>query len=271
MSVQCPLCASTSLVRLEEEPPYAVYACRDCEYGFVHPTPSREALAQAYDAAYYEPWTKQQAAARKRLWQRRLARVRAYVQTGRLLDVGGGDGGFAEAAKRVGFAVEATELSEAGAREIAARAGVPVHVGEVEELALPQGGYDVITAWHVLEHMRRPFAALAAMQRLLAPGGWLFIAVPNRRNLLMRALYRLAKRRPYPLFSMKAREIHLSHFTPASLVRAIQQAGFRVVAMDWDDALLAPHLRALDWMAALVHRLGGPLITEAMLAVARKD
>ena len=268
MTVRCPLCGGARLARLEEEPPHAVYACRDCGHGFVHPVPSREALAAAYDATYYEPWTREQTAARERLWQRRLARVRAHVRAGRLLDVGGGDGGFARAAKAAGFAVEATEFSEAGAREIAQRAGVRVHVGEIEELALPAGAWDVLTAWHVLEHMRQP---LAALHRLLAPGGWLFVAVPNRRNLLMRALYRIAKGRPYPLFSMKAREIHLSHFTPASLARALGQAGFRLVALGWDDALLAPHLRALDRVAALVHRLGGPLITEAMLAVARRE
>jgi len=266
---RCPLCGGENLKLLEQEPPYRVFACRGCDYGFVHPTPSAEALAEAYDAAYYAPWTQGQQRARARLWQRRLGVVRRYVRAGRLLDVGGGDGSFARLAKASGFAVEATEFSAAGADEIRRRAGVPVHLGEIETLGL-SGGYQAITAWHTLEHMRRPFAALRAMRALLADDGFLFVAVPNRRNLLMRALYRLAKGRPYPLFSMRAREIHLSHFTPGSLRRALEDAGFQVVALMRDDALLDPRLRALDALAGLPAKLGGPLMSEAMLAVAGK-
>jgi SAM-dependent methyltransferase len=45
--------------------------------------------------------------------------------------------------------------------------------------ALPDGHFHLITAWQVIEHLRRPRAALAELVRALAPGGVLCVGVPN--------------------------------------------------------------------------------------------
>jgi len=252
--------------------PYQVYACRDCELGFVHPVPTAEVLAHAYGEAYYEPWQQQHVAARQRMWQRRIDRVRALQPAGRLLDIGGGDGAFASVAAAAGYQVEATEFSSSGAAQI--RLHVPqaiAHIGELVDLDLPSASFDVVTAWHSFEHMRDPFAALAEVRRILKPGGQFIMAVPNRHNRLMSLLYRLLKGRPYPLFSLHTKEIHLYHFTPASLRLALQQAGFAVDSIGWDRSMVEPAKRFIDVVAALPHLFGGQLATEAMLAVSHPE
>lgn len=269
----CPLCGSADVQAIEaDEPPYLVYACRGCELGFVHPLPTVEALARAYGEAYYEPWQQQHVAARQQMWQRRIERLQSLAPDGRLLDIGGGDGAFAAVAAAAGYRVEATEFSAAGAAQIGQRVpSAAVHVGELVELGLPDAAFDVVTAWHSFEHMRDPFAALAEVRRILKPGGLLLMAVPNRHNRLMALLYQLLKGRPYPLFSLKSKEIHLYHFTPASLRLALARSGFAVERIGWDRSMVEPAKRLIDAVAAVPHLLGGPLVTEAMLAVARRE
>jgi len=96
------------------------------------------------------------------------------------------------------------------------------------------------------------------------------IAVPNRHNHLMRLFYRLARGRAYPLFSLHTKEIHLSHFTPASLRRAVEQAGFRVRRLEPDRAMVEPAKRLIDAAARLGFYMAGYLGTEAILLTAEK-
>ena len=273
--ISCPLCGGSGPHRVVEknEPPYQVLVCPGCDYGFVHPLPDVESLAKAYREAYYEPWREQHVAARRRMWRWRLKQVRKMVPGGRLLEVGAGEGDFLSLAVEAGYAVAATEFSEAAAASIRDR--VPkaiVWKGELEELNLPEDEFDVVVAWHSLEHMRFPFRALAAMHRTLKPGGGLLIAVPNRNNDLMRFFYRLVRGRPYPLFSLRGKEIHLSHFTPRSLKRAVEDAGFTVRDIAPDLAMVEPMKKLIDWVAAIPFIMGGHICTEAMLLTAvRKE
>ncbi len=265
----CPLCGGTGPFRVLEEglePPFRVLACPVCDYGFVHPLPDVERLAAAYGESYYEPWREQDVAARRRMWAWRLNEVRRMQPAGRLLEVGAGDGDFLARAADAGYDVTATEFSEAAVANLRRR--VPratVMAGEIEAMDMPAESFDVVVAWHSLEHMRFPFRALEAMRRALRPGGALLIAVPNRNNHLMRWFYRLARGRAYPLFSLHAKEIHLSHFTPASLRRAVEQAGFAVRDVTPDRAMVEPAKRVIDAVAALSFHAAGHVGTEAML------
>lgn len=272
-SVHCPLCGSTGPHRVLEdsEPPYRVMACPVCDYGFVHPLPGRERLAEAYDEAYYEPWRTHDVTARERMWRWRLEQVRSMVCEGRLLEIGAGDGDFLAMAVAAGYEVTATEFSEAAVANIQQKfPQIRVYTGEIEDIGLKAETFDVIVAWHSLEHMRFPFKALTVMYETLNSGGSLLIAVPNRNNYLMRFLYRIARNRRYPLFSLHTKEIHLSHFTPRSLKRAVESAGFETRSIVRDHAMVEFTKRIIDDVAAIPTMLGGDIGTEAMLLKAMK-
>jgi len=150
---------------------------------------------------YYEPWRNEDVVARQRMWAWRLEQVWNVSPKGKLLEVGAGDGNFIELASRAGYAVAATEFSEAAVGNIRERVpGIEVYQGEIEKLELPTESFDVIVVWHSLEHMRFPFRALSAMHRALKSGGSLFIAVPNRNNHLMRFFIGLLVVGPIPCF-----------------------------------------------------------------------
>lgn len=145
--------------------------------------------------------------------------TRAHAPPGDLLDVGAGTGFFVAAAAGCGYAasgVEPTDLHASHARE---HLGVDVRTGYLEELTGAEPAYDVITMWHVLEHVPDPVALLSAVATRLRPGGRVVLEVPNIESVgaeLMRG--RWAHLDPVA---------HVSHFSPRALGAALERAGLR--------------------------------------------
>jgi SAM-dependent methyltransferase len=250
--------------------------CAACGLVFVDPVPAGAIVEDAYGSDYYEPWQGSEEPRRRRMWRRRLRllerRIRPRTPRGlALLDVGCGDGLFLEVARGRGWNGDGIEFSPEGARRSAARLGRPVAVGNLAASNLLLGPYDVVTLWHVLEHLEEPTAMLEAARRRLRPGGLLVVAVPNLSNLPMRVAYRVARGRALPLYEPGAREPHLSHFSPATLRLILRRGGFEPMALVADRCALQAAKRGIDAAAALLSFLSGRLQTDAMAAFARRS
>ena len=97
---------------------------------------------------------------------------------GRILDIGAGTGDFLAMAKDNDWSTVGVEPS-AKARDIAIRKGVSF----VDDTAqLEKQSFDVITMWHVLEHVPNLEAQVKELKRLLKPTGSLIVAVPNFKS-----------------------------------------------------------------------------------------
>jgi 2-polyprenyl-3-methyl-5-hydroxy-6-metoxy-1,4-benzoquinol methylase len=97
---------------------------------------------------------------------------------GEILDIGAGTGDFLVVAKRDGWNITGIEPSRK-AKDIAKSKGVVF----AEDLAsIPSYSKDVITMWHVLEHVPDVEAQIAELKRILKPSGTLIIAVPNYKS-----------------------------------------------------------------------------------------
>jgi SAM-dependent methyltransferase len=99
----------------------------------------------------------------------------------RLLDIGCGDGGFLVEMRRGGWAVEGIDVDPVAAR-LARDRGLDVREGMFPGLELESARFDAVTLSHVLEHLHDPVAALREIDRILKPGGTLYIATPNLRS-----------------------------------------------------------------------------------------
>lgn len=138
----------------------------------------------------------------------------------RLLDVGCGAGFFLRIASKLGAIAQGVEPS-AYAAGVAQKQGLRVFNGTLEAFeAQTTDRFDIITSNHVIEHVPNPVETLATMKKLLAPGGFIWIAVPNAAYPISRALRGLWHSADLPY--------HLMQFSPQSMARAGEKAGLTI-------------------------------------------
>lgn len=107
----------------------------------------------------------------------KLSLVNSLQKKGKLLDIGAGTGDFLLTAKNDGWNVIGVEPSEK-ARLIAAKKGI-----ELKPVAdFDDHSFDIITMWHVLEHVPDLQNQIKELKRLLKPNGAIIIAVPNFKS-----------------------------------------------------------------------------------------
>jgi 2-polyprenyl-3-methyl-5-hydroxy-6-metoxy-1,4-benzoquinol methylase len=99
-------------------------------------------------------------------------------QPGLLLDIGAGTGDFLNTAKNKNWSVEGIEPNDQ-ARKLAKQKRIELKP-EVSNLEIKK--FDVITMWHVLEHIPDLQIQIKELKRLLKPNGYLIIAVPNFKS-----------------------------------------------------------------------------------------
>jgi SAM-dependent methyltransferase len=158
-----------------------------------------------------------------------------WVGRGRHLDVGCGSGGTLAVSRSLGWATSGLEVDSTAAAK-ARQFADEVYSADVLSAPIEPGQFDLVSAFHVLEHVPDPVAMIRRMLLWLAPGGLLIIEVPNAGGVGAR-LFGAA-------WSSLELPRHLSHFAPDSLERAVTQAGGRIV---WERHQSKPreYLRSL--------------------------
>jgi len=144
-------------------------------------------------------------------------RLRPLLKTGeRLLDVGCGRGTLVQMARADGV--------EAFGVERDFPHGEPsdhIIYKDLMECAFPSAHFRLVILWHVLEHLNDPEATLEEIHRILAPGGWLSLAVPNYGGAQAGASGAHWFHLDLPR--------HFWHFRPQTLRRLAEEHGFRVI------------------------------------------
>lgn len=213
----CPLCGTTGIAVVYP----GFVRCAECGLVRTEPPPVASPTDKAglYGGDYF---TERNAYLARRdeftgLFAAVLDQVVALKPAGRLLDVGCGPGLLLEEARRRGYDVAGCDVS-AWAVDYARQQGLDARVGLLEDLAYPAASFDVALANHTLEHVPDPLSFLREMGRLLKPDGLLVIGVPNFGSLMSS----LMRARWHALLP----DQHYWHFTPATLSRMLQAAGF---------------------------------------------
>jgi SAM-dependent methyltransferase len=211
-----------------------------------------------------------------------------YERQGRLLDVGTGTGQFLNAARNR-YEVEGTEVSRRAIDIASEKYGLRIHEGALEDIDFFSSRFDVITLFHVLEHVHDPGALLSRCGELLSTHGIVVIAVPNEIKGWKRPIKRLLAhgRRgvhnysklyglPRIKLDVSGEEIHLSHFTIDTIRKLVNLCGLRVIDEDLDPchASTGPKqfLHELAFRACkLIYELRGPQLGEAIWIAAVKQ
>jgi SAM-dependent methyltransferase len=184
------------------------------------------------DAGYYSSYFSRQDQWRHEA-RLRLAWLLRSDRPARLLEVGCAGGFFLEAARAEGIEVFGVEPSEDGSHFARSELGLPVLTSAFEDAEIP-GLFDALCGFHVLEHVPDAGGFLARARQLLAPRGLLALEVPNIDSAR-------ARRDGAQWFNLVP-DFHCWHFSPPTLRRLVEQAGFVVERID--TALPRHYLRA---------------------------
>jgi len=173
-----------------------------------------------------------------RAFARHLATLGRLAAGRRLLDVGVGTGLLVHLARQAGWDATGVDICAEAAERAGREFGVAVAVGDFLAVDL-RGGYDAITMADVVEHSRDPRAFLARAHALLAPGGVLYVGVPNHRSLVYLAGDALGW---LPgtggLVDRLYVPNHYQYFTPQALAALAREAGFTVAALEQENSYL---------------------------------
>ena len=192
----CPLCKSTEFFEFlkgcdyfltKEE--FTIVQCHECGLKFVNPRPSADEISSYYESPEYISHDTQGPGIRKIIYslirsytcKKKRILIEKYSTGRRLLDIGCGTGEFISSCRTSGWEVTGVEPNQK-AREIAI---VKYKVDIIDEAALKmmsKPNFDVITLWHVLEHVHQLEERMQKIKQILAENGTLIIAVPNSNS-----------------------------------------------------------------------------------------
>ena len=168
---------------------FTLVRCKNCGLVYENPRPSHDSWDLIYPATYgqYNPSLhKEKSLAkfmRKYGLKKRANFVKKYKPTGKLLDVGCATGDFLEEMQQqTGWDVFGIE-PHTEASQYARSIGLNVQTGTLDDLQTSESKYDLITMWHVVEHLYDPKASLKIIHQLLKPNGIVILTTPNLNSL----------------------------------------------------------------------------------------
>lgn len=150
------------------------------------PKPSLETLPNYYESDNYISHTDRSRTLFERAYRliksiaikKKISLINKHANKGNLLDIGAGTGSFLHAAKKDGWQTIGLEPSEK-AKQFASLKALKF-IDNLNDI--PTKSQDIITMWHVLEHVPNLDEYLFELKRIIKPSGTIFIAVPNFKS-----------------------------------------------------------------------------------------
>ncbi len=228
--LDCPLCAGAGFVERAERRGWRMVECEDCGLWRLRPMPSDIELLALYGDDYFQSPLAQDVGydgygsdgeLRCETFRRRLLALGRAGTGERMVDVGGGYGFMADAA-RGHFAERWVVEPSASA---AARIAPDHHLAATswQDARLPASTFDLVSMQDALEHLPEPRRALEQAFESLRPGGRLLLVTPDRASVL-------ARLQGEDWVSLKFPE-HVVLFDGAGLAALLRDLGFEVCSV----------------------------------------
>jgi 2-polyprenyl-3-methyl-5-hydroxy-6-metoxy-1,4-benzoquinol methylase len=229
----CPICNSSSFSPFIECTDYTVSKNKftivqcTCGFRFTNPRPEEAEAGKYYQSEDYISHSNTKKGIINRLYQsarkytlkKKLSLVRKVSgkEQGGLLDLGCGTGEFLNTCKQNGWKVQGIEPSP-DARDFASKQyGLTVHeTNKWDQFA--DKTFDIVTAWHVLEHVYKLEETAKQVKRILSPNGTFVVALPNCSSADAKFYKQYWAAYDVPR--------HIWHFTPPDVKRFFENNGF---------------------------------------------
>jgi len=182
----CPTCGSTEETLELEKDHMRIVRCTRCDLVFVNPTFDESHYTQVYASQAYQDIVRDLGINSHEYRVNRFGTERVRMmgehlrgtRTPRYLDVGCSTGFVVEAARDEGWEAIGIDLNPS-AIEFGRSRGLDLRTVALEDAGFAPGSFDAVSLFDVLEHLLDPRRTLRACAELLAPGGILFLYVPN--------------------------------------------------------------------------------------------
>lgn len=251
----CPLCHEGGARTLFEVPEFVLgrrtfqlLRCPGCGHSYTAPVPSSDELAAYY--ADVVPRLRARHAGVISTAEDLVTPVEAekvallhelglLSPVGSVLDIGFGSGGFLISMLHENWSCTGVEISDGSSYKPLWTGLIDAHYGLETLDALPAERFDLITLWHVLEHLPDPIDVLQRARQLLKPSGHLVLAVPNIESLSARVFqshwYGIAP--PWHLHQFSPRSLHRVFAGAGLTVEDVRGFGEQAMYLMWVDSL----------------------------------
>jgi 2-polyprenyl-3-methyl-5-hydroxy-6-metoxy-1,4-benzoquinol methylase len=203
---------------------YQLVRCPSCSLVSLENPPKPEEIGEHYGPDY----DRSVAAAgdSPERWRARVKEIARYKSGGSLLDLGCSSGAFLQAMKSAPWRLYGIEMSDEVASRAESATGGQVFVGDILDAPYAPNSFDVITCFHVFEHLYDPRAVLKKAAEWLKPDGIFYAMMPNIDSAGGRIFgsYWYALELPR----------HLFHFSPKSLGNLARSLGLEQVLLITD-------------------------------------
>lgn len=236
----CPVCGHQKSNKLFSCKDYVasgenfdVVACINCTLQYTNPRPSFKEIGPYYQSKNYVSHAGQDKGNMGLTYRiydlvskynigRKLRQIKEYHKGGKLLDLGCGLGYFLNGVKQdKTFDCTGADVSNEAIEYVDKTFGIKV-VNEEELHQLPDNSFDIITQWHVMEHVHKLEERMVFLKRVLKEDGTMFIAVPNSGSFDAKYYKEYWDGYDVPR--------HIFHFTRKSFSTLMEKNGFKVVS-----------------------------------------
>lgn len=260
----CPICGKKNNFenKIKVSKKYSYIVCKACSGGLLYPLPKNKETRKRYESETYcsslsSPIRNKLLGwfLRQRIYQIPSEWMISRFEPGKILDVGCGNGEFLYELSVNGWDVIGTDISNVACKNASKRIGNgKVKKGNFLKLNF-RGKFDVISFWHVLEHLYEPRDYIRKARKLLSNGGRLVGEVPSFDTPLIK------------LFGASYAWIivpeHLLYFSKKSLIKLFNENGFSSVELNSPPRALLNY--SLSFYNNLLNRSVSPTISKMIL------
>ncbi|MBI4014074.1 MAG: class I SAM-dependent methyltransferase [Candidatus Rokubacteria bacterium] len=177
MTSGCPICKADRARPLLQVLARRMVRCCECGLVYRDPWPAARPPAACPAVGPEDVLREERVGARRTAHFRRF--LRQASRPGRLLDVGCGYGFFLRLAREAGWDAVGVDVDPHAAAYATDRLGLRVVTGQLADARFPDGAFDLVTLWNVVECVADPVGLVLEVARVLAPGGRVFVRTQN--------------------------------------------------------------------------------------------
>lgn len=231
----CPACNSTQFKSHLEVEDYllshelfTILRCESCEFVFTNPIPSKKDLDKYYQSDEYISHSSSSKSIFDKIYffirnytiRKKYSLINKYIRSGNILDIGCATGEFLNYFKTKGWKTLGIEPNESARKTASEKFSLSVYPEEFLT-NIENNTIDVITMWHVLEHVLDLKVRIQQLKKLIKKNGVLLIAVPNIDSKDAKIYGKHWAALDVPR--------HLYHFSQSSIQNIFNNEGFELI------------------------------------------